>query len=220
MRRQDRRAGQQPAQVRRRSPAGRGAGAAPAAARRTARSVPSAASIVIAATTSAVRASVAARSVREDADRQHALRAVHEREALLRLERRAARGRPAPSRPPARLDAALGAEHLAVADQRQREVGERGQVAGGPERTLLRHGRDHVLGSASRPSGRRRSGAPPSDPSASTCARSSSIARASSRESGAPTAVACERTMPCCSAEACDGSTRVSASAPNPVVTP
>ena len=52
------------------------------------------------------------------------------------------------------------------------------------------------------------------------CARNNSIARASARERSGPTAVACEVTMPCCNAEACEGSIRVSASAPKPVVTP
>ena len=37
------------------------------------------------------------------------------------------------------------------------------------------------------------------------CARNNSIARASARERSGPTAVACEVTMPCCNAEACDG---------------
>ena len=60
----------------------------------------------------------------------------------------------------------------------------------------------------------------PECPSASTCARSSSIARASSRESGGPTAVACERTIPSWSASAWSGSMRWFASEPNPVVTP
>ena len=64
------------------------------------------------------------------------------------------------------------------------------------------------------------SGRTPECPRASTWARSRSIARASSRGRGVPTAVACDRTMPCCSVEACAGSTRVWASAPNPVVTP
>jgi hypothetical protein len=60
----------------------------------------------------------------------------------------------------------------------------------------------------------------PECPSASTWARSSSIARASSRESGGPTAVACERTIPSWSAFAWSGSMRSFASDPNPVVTP
>ena len=46
------------------------------------------------------------------------------------------------------------------------------------------------------------------------------MARASGRESGRPTAVACERTMPCCRSDAFEGSMRTFASAPKPVVTP
>jgi len=60
----------------------------------------------------------------------------------------------------------------------------------------------------------------PECPSASTCARSTSIARASARERSGPTAVACDVTIPRCNVAASDGSIRVSASAPNPVVTP
>ena len=183
MRRQDRRSLQQPSQVRGATPTDPGADAARCSRSSNGRSVPSAASIVIAATTSAARASRATRSAASMPDREHALRAVHEREPLLRLQRRAARVRPA--RAPARRLGPAVDEELA----RGRSAAARGSRAapGRPTRRAIpaRAPPGSDRGSASRPSARRLARTPEC-PSASTCARRSSIARASSRASGAP----------------------------------
>ena len=64
------------------------------------------------------------------------------------------------------------------------------------------------------------SGRTPERPRASTWARSSSMARASGRDSGGPTAVAYDCTMSCWSRAACSGSMRTVARLPIPVVTP
>ena len=111
-------------------------------------------------------------------------------------------------------------QHPAAADERQGQACERREVARGAERTLVPERPGRCRGSSISTIRSITPARTPECPSASTWARSSSIARASSRESSGPTAVACEATMPCCSAEAAAGSMRVSASAPKPVVTP
>jgi hypothetical protein len=79
---------------------------------------------------------------RERSDREHPLGAVHQGEPFLRLQRE--RGESGALH---RSRRGLGAgirQHLARADHRQREVGQRTQVPGGAERSLLRHRGDHV----------------------------------------------------------------------------
>ena len=153
----------------------------------------------------------------ERPDRAHQLGPVEEREALLgledeRLEADLAQGDERRHVLAADLDPA-------AADERQGEVGERRQVAGRADRALLRH---DGWSPRSRKASRRStiSGRQPLWPSASVFARSRSIARTTSRGSGAPTPAAwLIRRFSWRRAASAGGTNRV-ASAPKPVVTP
>jgi hypothetical protein len=119
----------------------RGAGGGAGAARRTGVG-PEDASIVIAAITSAAR-ELLGPDQREGADRDHPLRAVHERESFLRLELERTQSRPAEP-VGSRLRGAVAREQPSEPDQRQRQPGERREIARRPERALLRDGGDDV----------------------------------------------------------------------------
>ena len=81
---------------------------------------------------------------RERPERGHVLGAVDEREALLRGEHH--RGEPgACEGRAARFVSALGAQHLAFADEDEREVRERREIARGPDGALGGHARDDVV---------------------------------------------------------------------------
>ncbi len=78
----------------------------------------------------------------ERADREHPLGAVHEREPFLRFQRER-RQAGSLERTRRGLGSGVG-QDLPRPDQREREVRERREIAGGTERSLLGHGRDHV----------------------------------------------------------------------------
>ena len=82
---------------------------------------------------------------REHPDREHALRPVHQREPFLGFERerrqRLVRQHVAGGH---RCRAVVGRQQAPEPDQREREAGERREIAGSPERSLLRDRRDHV----------------------------------------------------------------------------
>ena len=102
-------------------------------------SVPSSASTDIAAATDAVRDSRSASASEQRPERAHQLRAVEERQPLLRLERqRLEAGLPQRDQRRHHLPVEL---HLAAPDERQREVRERREVAGRADAPLLRHDR-------------------------------------------------------------------------------
>ena len=90
------------------------------------------------------------------------------------------------------------AEHPALAEQHQRAVGQRGQVAGGAERAVLGHPRGDVVVEQV-DQGLGDDGRTPEWPSASERTRSSIMARTTSRGMGAPMPAACERISACCS---------------------
>ena len=151
-------------------------------------------------------------------DRAHHLGPVEERQALLRpeLERLEARlAQREQGRDP------LAAElHLAPADERQREVGERREVARGAHAALLRHDRVDARGRGTRAAGRRSSGRQPLWPSASVFARRRSIARTTSRGKAGPTPAAWLIRRFSWSRPVRAGSIDVVARSPKPVVTP
>ena len=92
---------------------------------------------------SAVFASRSARIDAERAERGHELRAVDEREPFLRLQPHRLEARPARAR--RRPGSARPFERgLALADQRQREMGERREVAAGADGAAARHVRQHA----------------------------------------------------------------------------
>ena len=106
---------------------------------------------------------------RQHADGRHALGAVDEGEPLFgleheRLEAAATEGRDG-------RQAFAFEAHLALADHRQGEMGERGQVARGAERALLGHDRQQARARASRRKRSTTSRLTPEWPSASTWAR-------------------------------------------------
>ena len=94
---------------------------------------------------------------------------------------------------------------LAAADERQREVGERREVAGRADAPLLGHDRMDAVREQRQESRRRRAGRQPLWPRASVFARSSSIARTISRGNGAPTPAAWLISRFCWSRPACAG---------------
>ena len=115
----------------------------------------------------------------------------------------------------------LAAERrLALADQHQREVGERREVPGRADRSLARHDRRDAaleqLAAASSTSSTRT----PECPRRSEDASSNSIPRTTSSGSGGPEPTACERSRLTCSCAASAGAIRTLSSWPNPVVTP
>ena len=151
-------------------------------------------------------------------DAGHHLRAVDQREAFLRAERD--RLEPGALERDGARQTLAAIERLALADQRERHVRERREIAAGADRALARHDRrdaalehrdDQVerLGLA-RPNGR---------PRASSRAARLRRERAESR-SGSPVPAAWLRTKLSCSATASAGSTVMFASRPKPVVTP
>jgi hypothetical protein len=179
--------------------------------------VPSSASTLIAATTLAVRASRSA-SARTSAPIAPIicvpLRSARPSFGLERrgLEAGLAQGDRAPARPAAELD-------LARADERQREVGERREVARGADAALLRH--DRVDAQAEESSSRSTtSGRQPLWPSARVLARSRSIARTTSRGSGGPTPAAWLISRFSWRRPASAGGIDRRGQAPKPVVTP
>ena len=91
-----------------------------------------------AATTSTVSSSGPTRTDGQRADRRHEVRAVDEREALLGLEARAARGRSARAPPRRRPPRPSGSCTVALADQRQEGVRRRREVAARAERAGAR----------------------------------------------------------------------------------
>ena len=122
---------------------------------------------------------------RERAERGHVLRAVDQREALLRLEHD--RRDPGLARaPPPPGESAPSNVRLAFADEHEREVRERREVARGADRALRRDPRmDAALSIATSTS--TSTSRTPECPSASTCARSSIIARTSAPPRSGPT---------------------------------
>ena len=125
-------------------PAGPGCGRNACSRSSNGASVPIAASIVIAATTSAVRASEAARATARMPIAS--MPCVPLTSASPSFGSRVSGVEAGPShRRQGRLGAALGTEHLPVADQRQGEVRERCEVARRTQRSLLRHRRHDIL---------------------------------------------------------------------------
>ncbi len=151
---------------------------------------------------------------------EHAVGAVDEGEALLRGQHVPARARPRRARRRRRCRSPCGVAHLALADEGQRAVRERREVAGAPERAVLADDRGDA-GVEQRGVGlddlRR---ARPVWPVARVRSRSSISARTTSRSTSAPVPAACERIRERCSCSRCSvGMWRV-ASAPKPVETP
>ena len=81
---------------------------------------------------------------------------------------------------------AVGSDDLALADQRQRAVGQGGEVAARAERAVLGNDRSEAGVRAGRAAPRRQPGRTPEQPMASDRARSSIIARTTSRSTGGP----------------------------------
>ena len=162
----------------------------------------------------------ATRSAARMPDREHPLRAVDEREAFLRLEARSASSPAASSAGRRGLRSPPSIESSPCADQRQRQVRERRQVAGRAERSLLGHRGDQLAFSISIIRSTI-TGRTPEWPSARTCARSSEHrprlrhARAAAR----PRSRASARCR-VLERRGLRRAMRTSASEPNPVVTP
>ena len=78
---------------------------------------------------------------RERADRRHHLRAVDQREPLGRLELQ--RVQPGRGERLRAAEAPPGVDRLPLSDQHQRQVRERGEIAAGSDRALLRDDRHH-----------------------------------------------------------------------------
>ena len=133
--------GEQRAQVRRDDAPARGAGARPCRRSSNGRFEPLSASRLIAPATSASVQSASASQQRERAERGHVLRAVDEREPLLRLEHDRARGPPRASASAPGMHLTVAKLRLALADQREREVRERREIAGRADRALRRDAR-------------------------------------------------------------------------------
>ena len=158
-----------------------------------ARGVPRSASSVSAQTTSAVSTSVCRRRQFQASGGQHRLRAVDQADAFLGGAGRAARCRRA--RSASRAAAAPAAElRLAFADQHQRHVGQRRQVAARPHAALRRHHRRYpAVQQVAQPLRHQRTnaGATPSP----ARWRGSASWRARPRAAAAsPTPAACDRT--------------------------
>src|SRR5262249_52927549 len=108
--------------------------------------------------------------------------------------------------------------HLALPDERQREVGERCEVPGRTERSLLgHHGQQVPVEELHQPLHDQRSHA---RATASTCARSSIMARTSHSLKYGPTPTACERRRSCWRRRTSSGARRTLARLPRPVETP
>ena len=149
-----------------------------------ARSVPSSASTVIAATTSAMREQRGEVVDRQAQHAEDAVGAVDQRQPLLGAQRDRLRARRAASAAAVGTDCAVGVPHLALADQRQRAVAERREVAAGAERAVLADDRRDAVAEQRRAAGRRAAGRAPERAIARLRARSSSIARTTSRSTG------------------------------------
>ena len=108
---------------------------------------------------------------------------------------------------------------LALADQDERDVGQRREVARRADRAL---GRDHGQDAALEHRQQQLDDLPrtPECPRRSDAASSASIPRTTSSGSGGPAPTACERTRLSCSAAASSAPMRTLARLPMPVVTP
>ena len=115
--------------------------------------------------------------------------------------------------------ARVAVPHLAFADQHERDVRERREVAARADRSAARHARMHAALSAaiSASSVSRRM---PEKPLASTLARSAIDARTARTGSGSPTPAAWLRSRLTCSCARSSRSMRVSANDPKPVLMP
>ena len=102
------------------------------------------ASRLIAPATSAATQSRSRVEQRERAERRHVLGAVDEREPLLGFEHDGREPRRARSASAPRHARAASNSRLALADQREREVRERREVARGADRALRRDARVHA----------------------------------------------------------------------------
>ena len=154
---------------------------------------------------------------RERALRSHELRAVDQRQALLgdqphRLEPGA------PQRVAAGQQLAL-VPRLALADERQRQVRERREIARGSDRPARRHPRQNAAFRHSS-SNSTVSIRAPELPFASAFARSSIAARTTSSGYGSPTPHACERSRRSCSSSVSSSGICFETNRPKPVFTP
>ena len=111
-------------------------------------------------------------------------------------------------------------QHLAFADQRQRHVRERRQVARRADRALRRHVRHAGRRCAPRAACRSPPRARPNAPRARLAAFSASISRTTGGLSGAPTPTAVRADQVELQRSSCASSMRVVASLPKPVLTP
>ena len=133
----DRRAGEQAGAGSRRSRPGRAAGAARSGPRRRRDRCRAAPRRTSPRRCRRPAAEPAGRAQRQDQHAEHAVGAVDQREALLRRQGRAGSIPASRSASAARRGRAVALDHLALADQHERAVGERREVAARAERAVL-----------------------------------------------------------------------------------